>query len=141
MNIKVVYHTMTGNTKKVAEAISEAVGVPAEPVSESTVSGAIDILFIGDGVYGSKADNKTVSFIKSLSADKVRHAAVFGTYGGQKKAITHMKELLKQQGINVVDESFGCKGKSWWIINRKHPDAQDLNTAKEFAKGVLAKLG
>ena len=34
MNIKVVYHSESGSTKKVAEAIAAAVDVSAEPITE-----------------------------------------------------------------------------------------------------------
>lgn len=138
MNIKVMYHTMTGNTGKIAEAMAEALGVKAEKIGGSSIVEPVDMLFIGDGVYGGKPDISTVNFIKTLNGSMVKNAAVFGTYGMQKKAIEIMKELLEEQGINVSHESFGCKGKCWAVMNRKHPSAEELLAAKEFAKGVFA---
>jgi flavodoxin len=140
MNISVKYHSTTGNTKKVAEAISEATGVVAGQISDNTTVEAADLLFIGDGIYAGKVNINTVNFIKTLNGDKVKNAAVFGTYGGQDKAIADMKELLKAQGINVIEDSFGCKGKAWFFFNRQHPDAQELANAKEFANNVVNKL-
>jgi flavodoxin len=140
MNIKVKYHSMSGNTKKVAEAVAEVVGVDAENIGGSSIAEPIDMLFIGDGVYGGKPDISTVNFIKTLDSNMVKSAAVFGTYGVQKKGIEIMKELLEEQGIKVSEESFGCKGKCWAIMNRKHPSAEELLDAKEFAKVVLNEL-
>lgn len=140
MNIKVIYHSKTGNTKKVAEAIAASIGVIAEPISDDIKFGTLDILFIGDGVYGGKADSKTEMFIKKLSAKNVKAAVVFGTFGGMTKAITSMKELLREQGVNVIDKSFGCRAKSWLILNRKHPDEQDLKAAKEFACNLVQEI-
>jgi flavodoxin I len=137
MNIKVMYHSQTGNTKKVANAIAEAAGASAEPISEGAGLTGADILFIGDGVYGGKPDAKTRDFINSLEPGKVKYAAVFGTYGGQKKFIEDMKESLKTKGIKVSSESFGCKGKAWFIFNRRHPDEQELKMAQEFAKRII----
>ena len=134
MNIKVMYHSQTGNTKKVAESMAEALGVAAEKIAESSIVEPVDLLLIGDGVYVGGPNRVTVSFIKTLNGSMVKNAAVFGTYGGQKKAITAMRELLKEQGINVVDESFGCRGRSWAIFNRPHPSPEDLEAAKAFAK-------
>jgi flavodoxin len=51
MDIKVLYHSTTGNTKKVAEAIAAEAGVIAQPLTEASGSTSTDILFIGDGVY------------------------------------------------------------------------------------------
>jgi flavorubredoxin len=140
MNIKVMYHTMTGNTEKVAKAMAEALGVTAEKIDERNIAEPIDMLFIGDGVYAGKPDTSTVNFIKSLNDSTVKNAAVFGTYGGQKKAVEIMKELLKEQGIKVSAESFGCKGKCWSIINRRHPSEEELSAAKEYAKSIVKEL-
>ena len=140
MNIKVMYHTKTGNTKKVAEAIAEAVGTLEEPISENNNFDITDILFTGDGVYKGKMNAKTENFIKSLNADKIKNVAVFGTFGGQNKAINGMKELLEKQGIKLVDKSFGCKGRAWIIMNRNHPVEQDLKDAKEFASNIVKEI-
>ena len=137
MNVKVMYNSRTGNTRKLGEAIAKAVGTPAVQIMDSNNFDCADILFIGDGIYASKCDKKTENFIKTLDSSKVKNAAVFGTYGGQKKAITLMRELLIKQGINVIGEGFGCKGKSWFFFNRKHPDNNDLRDAEEFAKSIV----
>jgi len=140
MNIKVMYHTINGNMGKVAEAMAEALGVKAERIGEGSIAEPVDMLFIGDGVYGGRPDNSTVDFIKTLNGSMVKKAAVFGTYGMQEKAIKIMKELLEEQGINVSAESFGCRGKCWAIMNRRHPSAEELLAAKEFAEVELNKL-
>jgi flavodoxin len=144
MNIKVMYHSKTGNTKKLAESMAGALGIAAEQISESSlvepVDEQIDMLFIGDGVYAGGPHRVTASFIKTLNGRLVKNAAVFGTFGGQKKAITIMKELLKKQGINVLDDSFGCRGKSWAILNRKHPSTEDLSAANEFAQSAVKNI-
>jgi flavodoxin len=136
MNIKVMYHSRSGNTKKVAEAIAKAVGVTAVQIGDNNDFDAADVLFIGDGVYGGKPNIKTEKFIKSLNGEKVKKVAVFGTYGGQTKGLDMMKELLKGQGISVAEEGFGCKGKSWFFLNRSHPDSNDLKAAGDFAKKI-----
>ena len=46
MKIAVRYYTKTGNTKRLAEAIAEAVGAEALPISEA-VEEPVDILFLG----------------------------------------------------------------------------------------------
>ena len=47
MKIAVRYYTKTGNTKRLAEAIAEAVGVEALPISEP-VGEPVDLLFLGN---------------------------------------------------------------------------------------------
>ena len=65
MNIKVVYHSRTGNTKKIAEAIAESVSASVETISENIKVDAIDILFLGDGVYAGKIDSTTETLLKN----------------------------------------------------------------------------
>ena len=143
MNIKVIYHSKTGNTKKIAEAIAESIGASVEPISKNIKVDTLDILFIGGGVYFGRADSTTETFIKKLSAENVKNAVVFGTFGGMNKAILSMKDLLRKQGINVIDRSFGCKGAVLLLlnlVNRKHPNEEDLEAAKEFAIGVVQDI-
>lgn len=134
MLIKVVFHSMTGNTKKIAEAIAREIGVNAEEVSHATVSDPIDVLFIGDGNYGSNIHATTRQFILGLDRSKVKHVAMFGTYGGINTGVPKMKILLETQGLSVINEGFTCKGRAWWLINRKHPTETDLANARAFAR-------
>jgi flavodoxin len=134
MNIKVLYHTRTGNTKTVAEAIANSFGAVPESISKESRLSGVDLLFIGDGLYGGTIDKTTKEFIKSLSPTDIRTAAVFSTFGGQNKANGVLKSLLQEQGIPVQEEAFSCKGKAWWILNRNHPNSKELHLAKEFGK-------
>lgn len=143
MNIKVIYHSKTGNTKKVAEAIAKSISASVEPISENTKVETLDILFIGGGVYWGKVDSTIETFIKKLSAKNVKNAVVFGTFGGMNKAILSMQDLLRKQGINVIDKSFGCKGAVLFtlnLVNHNHPNEEDLKAAKKFANGVVQDI-
>ena len=62
MNIRVIYHSKTGNTKKLAESMAGALCVAAETAAESRIVEPVDMLFIGDGVYGGRPDISTVKY-------------------------------------------------------------------------------
>lgn len=143
MNIKVIYHSSTGNTAKLANAIAEALNVTAEPLGEEPLafSAPVDLLFIGDGVYFGKANKRTIAFINRLSPDVVKNAAVFATYGGQNKIGMDIVKLLRDKGIKVISEPFTCKGQAWALINRKRPDENDLKAACEYAKAAITEAG
>lgn len=140
LNIKVCYHSMTGNTQKVAEAIAEEAGVVCSEVSEVLLEGTVDLMFLGDGIYAGDMHASTKKFIASLDAAKVRNAAVFGTYGGQKTAPEKMKALLREKGLNVLESDYLCRGRAWAFINRKHPDEIDIRKAREFARKTIDSL-
>jgi hypothetical protein len=79
MVIRVLYHTQTGNTEKVAIAIAEAMGVQAEAITEGTTVGMTDLLFIGDGMYGGKPAAVSQRLLAGVAGCNVRLAAVLET--------------------------------------------------------------
>lgn len=141
MTIKVIYHSSTGNTEKLARVIADTLNVQAEPLGEEPVafSAPVDMLFIGDGMYFGKPSKRIRSFIQQLDPKMVKRAAVFATYGGQAKIGSDIKELLQSKGIAFAAEPFTCKGQSWLLINRNHPDESDFNKARKYAKDAVAK--
>jgi flavodoxin len=141
MNIKVIYHSSTGNTEKLARAIAGALNITAEPIGKEPVSFSepVDLLFIGDGVYFGKANKWTASLIDQLDPKMVKNVAVFATYGGQFKIGADIKELLQNKGLKVVGEPFTCKGQSWLFLNRNHPNEADISKVREYAKNAVVK--
>lgn len=140
MNIKVLYHSTTGNTAKLAHTIAETLKCKAEKIEDSTsFSKPIDLLFIGDGVYFGKPNKKTSSFIAKLDPKMVKNVAVFASYGGQKTIGNDISKLLQAKGIRVINEPFICKGQSWLVLNRNHPNTSELNKVREYASSIYAK--
>jgi len=87
-----------------------------------------------------KPHKKVRALIGEINPAIVKNAAAFGTYGNQSEIGKQIKELLQEQGINVLGEPFVCKGDSVGTGNKGHPDAKDLDNAKEFAGKVVANL-
>lgn len=137
MNIKVVYHSKSGNTEKVAEAIAVELNVTATPVAEaqSLLAEQIDLLFFGDGMYFGGIAKESKEFILNLDAEKIKHTAVFSTSGGSwPMGPAGIQEQLKKQGIQVLSESFKCHGAAFGVGFPSHPDEKDLNDARLFAR-------
>ena len=57
MKIAIRYYTKTGNTKKLAEAISDAINVESMTI-DTPLSEDVDILFLGSAVYAAGIDKK-----------------------------------------------------------------------------------
>jgi flavodoxin len=141
MKTKVMYHSRSGNTKKVADAIAKELGQIAEAVPADYPLENVDLLFLGAGIYAGKADKKMMEFITTLNTKRVKNVALFGTSAGKQDAhLSYMRELLKAQGINVIDETYTCGGKFLFFIQRNHPNNEDLMKAQKFAKAVYGKL-
>lgn len=143
MNIKVVYHSKTGNTKRVAEAIAEALEATAIPVAEaeSLLTEKIDLLFIGDGMYFGGIAKETKDFIKKLDASKIGCSAAFSTSGGSWPfGPTGITARLEEQGVSTHSETFRCHGAAFGAVFPSHPDDEDLKNAREFAERTIASV-
>ncbi len=137
MSTAVIYHSVTGNTRKVADAIAEALSCTAQPVKEYPLDNKTDVLFIGGAVYGGKLDPVMDSFLQALTPQKAKRVVLFSTSIKESKALGLMKELLKNQGISVDEESFLCKGK-FLFMNLRHPNKEELAQAGAFAKSAVS---
>ena len=65
MKVAVRYYTKTGNTKRLAESIGNAVGVEALPIS-TPIMEPVDILFLGNSYYAFSIDPEVRDFVKGL---------------------------------------------------------------------------
>jgi flavodoxin I len=76
----VIYATMSGNTKEVAEIIAAETGADLFPMSDSPPDlGGYDLLFIGSYTWGyGESPHIVKDFARSLGY-KPEHVAVFGT--------------------------------------------------------------
>lgn len=134
--IAVFVDSRGGNTRKVAEAIAEELGIT---VGDLTVPLPDDakILFLGSGTYGGKPGEAVMKFIGSGTFTG-RKAALFGTSAssaGSEKIITVMADALKEKGATILG-SWHCRGR-FLFINRGKPDKEDLDNAKKFARDML----
>lgn len=144
MKTWVLYYSKGGNTKKIADEIADELEdvLKSEQIPPAYPPENVALLFLGTGEYGGKPDSKTLEFVRTLNKDRVKNVAVFGTNakGAAGTAIDTIKSLLKEKGINVVDESFCCKGKFFLFVNRKSPDANDFKAAREYARRVYNSI-
>ena len=135
---EVVYYSITGNTKKVAEVIAAELGVKAENVKEKQELDKDSFVFLGSGCYASKPGGKLRKFI-ARNDFKERQVALFGTSGsGEGAEVRAMEELLKLKGA-LIRGSFYCQGKSWYLFYRGHPSNEELANAREFANEMKAQ--
>ena len=139
MNIRVVYYSATGNTRKVATAIASAVGTKAVDIaSYAPGSGPVDTLFLGAAVYANQDHglHKMVkNFIAGLDPENVKRVAIFSTGFIQSEALLMLRDLLNARGIKLVEEGFFCLGR-FTFFNMGHPNAKDSAEAVAFAKRV-----
>ena len=135
MKIAVRYYTRSGNTKKLAEAIADAVGAEAldvsVPLTEKT-----DILFLGSAVYAAGIDPAVKDFMKA-NGDQIGKIVNFSTAALLSSTYQQVKKCAEEYGISMAEEEFHCRG-SFSLLHKGRPNEQDLAQAADFAKKYLA---
>jgi flavodoxin len=160
MNILVAYYSETGNTRKVAEAIYTTLHhlhkkmLPVDQAGDLT---PYDLIFCGTPVQNHSIPPKMVRFFQEIP--KGKKLAVFLTHGalrGGEKAVSALYHALSLSSGQTVIGTFGCRGQvkpqmidvwmdmphhqSWAREAQSangHPDAADLEDAREFAETML----
>jgi flavodoxin len=132
-DVSVIVDSRGGNTRKVAAAIAEVMGITAQDVTPGLTDDA-KLLFLGSGTYGGKPGEKMMKFIESGDFSG-RRVAMFGTsasLAGSQKMVNTMTDALTKKGATIAG-AYQCKGK-WLLINWGHPNKEDLENAKNFAR-------
>ena len=131
--VEVVYYSMTGNTKKLADAIAGELGVAAEKVSTDTRLADESLVFLGTGLYGPYQGFKDFINRTDFASRKV---ALFGTSGaGRGREVEALEEAVSAKGADIVGR-FHCRGEFLFLLNRNRPRSEDLENARAFARQV-----
>lgn len=130
MSIAVRYYTKSGNTKKLADAIAETLGLSAETI-DTVLDEKVDVLLLGCSYYAFDMDPQVKQFLKA-NADKIGEVVCFGTSAMMKSMKKPMKKVADDIGVIVGDEEFHCRG-SFGPANKGRPNEDDLKAAKAFA--------
>lgn len=134
MNCAVRYYTKTGNTKKLAEAVAQAVGVEALPITEP-VDEQVNILFLGNSYYAFNIDPEVRSFVQSLDRKKVGKIVNFGSAAMLNSTFKKIKAEADKVGIKMDEREFHCRGE-FKGVHKGRPNEDDLKAAAEFAKSI-----
>ena len=139
----VIYQSLSGNTKKIAEAIAlgaKTKAVRVNELKEGEINGA-DTVFLGSGIYGGSHHRQINEIVGELNL-KTR-VFIYSTAGMPVfNFIWHqkLKNLLAKRKIKVIGEmcfkGFDTFGPLKWFrgINKGRPDEKDLEKAREIGR-------
>lgn len=135
MKVAIRYYTRGGNTKKLADAISRAIGVEAKTTAEPLTED-VDILFLGSSVYACGVDDEVKKFIDGIHV-KVGKVVGFSTAALIRSTHKQVAKLLAAKNIPFAEEEFACKG-SFAMLHKGKPDTDDCKAAAVFAKKIIS---
>ena len=164
----VIYSSITGNTKMIADEIARAAGdadiFPVQDAPED-LSG-YDIVALGYWLRLGGPDPKMLSFLPRIHDANVVFFQTHGTEPGSEHAVTAFARAayLLGDGCEILG-TFGCQGKinpaliekrknagpddphrgaaamERWKNAATHPDTEDLRNAADFVAKMERKLG
>ena len=135
MKIAIRYFTKSkkGNTKKLAGAVSAALGIEALDVS-ADISEKTDRLFLINAMYAANIDPEVVRFLER-NKDKIGEIVNMNTSASGASTLKAVKKAADALGIPVSEKDFHCAA-SWIFINKGLPSEEDYRRACEFAAGL-----
>lgn len=169
MKAIVIYSSKTGNTKKIAEAITSALPVNTPCINVNNIPADInsyDLAFVGYWVDKGTANQEARQFMESLTIPNVAIFATLGAYPESEHGQQSLKNGCDLIKTNVVG-SFICQGKVDPVLlaamkkmfpngngphkdtperrarlaeAAKHPNENDCANAIAFAKDILSKI-
>lgn len=162
MKVLVTYQSLTGNTRKVAEAIFEAIGDQKEMKELSQVAAleGYDLAFVGFPIMGFGPSQEVKSFLANQAAGK--NVALFITHASPEDSepLKGWLQTCKDSAANAnLKATFHCQGEmseqiadfmlksgdaqlAEWGKDRAstvgQPDATRLQRARDWAKKLAA---
>jgi flavodoxin len=106
MKACVLYFSLTGNTRKFAETISDSLKIQAVcdiATTEPSVVADYDMMILGTPVHGFNPSKESISFVKRLPDGNGKKTVLFCTYRLLKgRVFGKLKNELKKKGYSTV---------------------------------------
>ena len=123
-----------GNTQKLADAVSQAIGKEAIDVSVDLTE-KVDRLFLINAMYAADIDKEVKQFLER-NKDNIGEIINMNTSCSGASTLGAVKKTSDKLGITLSDKEFHCAA-SWIFINKGLPSADDYKRAQEFAKALI----
>ncbi len=136
MKLAVRYFTRSGNTKRLAEAVAQALGQQALDLSHP-LSERVDLLVLGCSYYAFDVDPAVKSFLLENRL-KIGRLVCVGTSAMMRSLRGPLSRAAKRAQIPLDEREFHCRGQ----FHKAHPgrpNEKDLERAACFAKQLLAE--
>ncbi len=167
MKSLIVYSSLTGNTRAVAEAIASVMPEPCELVSVQEAPSDLssyDFIAIGYWVDKGMPDQNCIQFMKTVQGKKVGLFGTLGAYPDSDHAKKCQANAARLMEGNEILGQFICQGKvDPKVIEmmkkmapdshpmteerrariqeaKKHPNEEDFQNARQAFSAMIAKL-
>jgi flavodoxin len=141
------------NTEKIAKVFAKILNAEIANPNEIDLQEIknYEILGFGSGIYSQKHHEFLLHLAEKLPENSNKKSFIFSTAAltnkkKMKEDHSALREILQSKGYIVINE-FQCKGfntnsfmKYFGGMNKKRPNANDLNNAEKFALNIKKNL-
>jgi flavodoxin len=140
----ILYGSKGGNTGKIASEIAQELNCRSIQVTQTGMAGLVDLdnyelIFVGTGIHYGNPNEDLVNYLKTISLKGPKVLVLFLTWGGAGKTkqdvIAKLKTILETKGNRVIEDYFVCYG-GWNFLRRGHPNHEDIQAARVWAKKI-----
>lgn len=135
MKVAIRYFTRTGHTKKLMDAIGEALEVEVLDISHP-ITEPVDILFLGNSVYVTKTGRDMRHFLQKVDPSLIGEVVNVSTAGILESSYKSLCNMCSKLGIKVSEKEFHCPGE-FNGLHKGKPDDDDACAAAAFAVDVV----
>ena len=136
MKIAVLYRSMTGHSKKIANAISKELHIEAQNIKTKPELKKADLVFFVGGIYSGKSLPDMLDYIKTLNACAVKKAVLITSSASDKKGQDEVRSILMSNKIEVEQKEYRCRG-NFLFVKMGRPNKSEIESAVNFAKDII----
>lgn len=135
MKIAIRYFTKSkkGNTEKIANFVSEKLGIPALDVTKP-LEEEVDELLLINAMYAADIDKAIKDFLKT-NKEKIKLVININSAASGASTLKAVKKVCDNEGIAVSEKEFHTVA-SWIFINKGRPNEEDFKRLEAFLKTI-----
>ncbi|MEG0752691.1 MAG: flavodoxin domain-containing protein [Angelakisella sp.] len=138
MTTQLLYASMSGHSKKIAQAIAEKTGVPMHNLKTQPTIPPCDTLFIVSGIYGGESSPELLEYAKKMPENQAKHIVLI-TSSTRGTAQGTLRKTLTEAGHRVETQEYLCTG-GFLFMAFGHPNRSEIDGAVSFAEKLMEKL-
>lgn len=136
MKIAIRYYTKSkkGNTKKLADFVSEKIKIEALDVSNN-LEEEVDQLLLINAMYAFDIDDEIKIFLAN-NKDKIKTLININSSASGASTLKAVKKECDKLGINVSSQEYHTVA-SWIFLNKGRPNEEDFKRLEQFLSEVV----
>jgi flavodoxin len=139
MKIGIVYGSLTGHSKKIANAIASTIKAEAQNVKTKPEFKKLDLLFVIGGIYAGTCNKRLLKYVQTLDKTEIKRVALITSCASGEDHQAAIKQAIEDKGIPVLESDYVCRG-NFLFFGLGHPSEDEVAGAVTFAKETLQKL-